>query len=480
MRPTALLVCLSGLVCGASCAVNPATGQKELSLVSESQEVQMGLSADPSIVTSMGLDPDSGRQRYVRDLGTRLVSTSERPNLPWTFRVIDDPAVNAFAIPGGHVYITRGILADLNSEAELAGVMGHEIGHVTARHSVQQISRQQVAQLGLVVGTVIEPKLQRYAGAVSQSLGLLFLKFSRDDESQADYLGYRYMRRQKYDGRQMPQVFTLLDRVTRASGGGRVPDWMATHPNPGNRLEAIQRDIAATPRESLGTVVNREAYLRAIDGIVYGDNPRDGYVRSNGEFVHPDLRFRIAFPAGWTVQNQRDAVQAVSPQQDAVVQLTVPNQPTPDQAATAFFSQQGVTGTPARLNLRGFPATSGEFAATTDQGSAVAGRVTYIAYDGRVYQILAITGQARWAGLRDAAWRATTSFDRLSDPAVLAVQPWRVQVVTVPRSMTVEEFARAYPGPVPVATVALVNNADPGDRLAAGSLAKRIVGDPLP
>jgi predicted Zn-dependent protease len=275
----------------------------------------------------------------------------------------------------------------------------------------------------------------------------------------------------------MPQVFTLLDRVTQASGS-RVPDWLATHPNPGNRLEAIQRDIAATPRESLGTVVNREAYLRVIDGMVYGDNPRDGYVRG-AAFVHPDLRFQIAFPAGWTVQNGRDAVQAVSPGQDAVVQLSVANQPTPDQAATAFFSQQGVTGTPARVSFRGLPATTGEFAATTDQG-AVAGRATYIAYESRVYQVLAITSQERWPGVRDVAWRATTSFDRLTDPAVLAAQPWRVQVVTVPRSMTVEEFARAYPGPVPMATVALVNNVDPGERFAAGALAKRIVGEPLP
>ena len=476
MRSTHLLLSLSGVAL-AACAVNPATGKRELALVSESQEIQMGLSADPGIVTSMGLDPDSGRQRYVRALGARLASTSERPTLPWTFRVIDDPAVNAFAIPGGHIYITRGIMAHLNSEAELAGVMGHEIGHVTARHSVTQMSRQQIAQLGLVLGTVIEPKLQRYAGAASQGLGLLFLKYSRDDESQADYLGYRYMRRQRYDGRQMPQVFTLLDRVTQASGS-RIPEWLATHPDPGNRLEAINRDIAATPRESLGTVVNREAYLRVIDGMVYGDNPRDGYVR-NGVFVHPDLRFQITFPAGWTVQNGRDAVQAVSPGQDAVVQLTNPAQPTPDQAATAFFSQQGVTGNPVRVSMRGLPAVTGEFVALTDQDS-VAGRATYFAYDGHVYQILAITSRAGWPGVRDGAWRATTSFDRLTDPAGLAVQPWRVQVVTVPRSMTVEEFARAYPGPVPVATVALVNNIDPGDRFPAGALAKRIVGDPLP
>src|SRR5512142_2231919 len=151
MRSIILLVSLSGLALGAACAVNPATGKKELALVSESQEVQMGLEADPGIVTSMGLDPDSGRQRYVRALGARLASSSERPNLPWTFRVIDDPVVNAFAIPGGHVYITRGIMAHLNSEAELAGVMGHEIGHVTARHSVRQPGTPAVAAMGSVL-----------------------------------------------------------------------------------------------------------------------------------------------------------------------------------------------------------------------------------------------------------------------------------------------------------------------------------------
>src|SRR5262245_46988192 len=167
MRNNSPLVSLAGLVLGAACAVNPATGHKEFTLVSESQEIQMGLEADPSIVGSLGLDPDSNRQRYVRTLGMRLVSTSERPNLPWTFRVIDDPVVNAFAVPGGHIYITRGILAHLNSEAEFAGVMGHEIGHVTARHSVTQMSRQQLAQIGLVVGTVLKPELSRYAGIAS-------------------------------------------------------------------------------------------------------------------------------------------------------------------------------------------------------------------------------------------------------------------------------------------------------------------------
>src|SRR5712691_5138809 len=181
----------------AGCAVNPATGSRQLMLISESQEIAMGREYDQEVAASIGLYPDSALQRWIQQFGARLAATSERPNLPWTFHVVDDPVVNAFALPGGYIYVTHGILAHLNSEAELAGVVGHEIGHVTARHSVSQMSKQQLAQLGLVLGTVIEPKLQRYAGAASQSLGLLFLKFSRDNESQADQLGFRYMRRQR-------------------------------------------------------------------------------------------------------------------------------------------------------------------------------------------------------------------------------------------------------------------------------------------
>lgn len=463
----------------AGCATNPATGEKQFSLISEGQEIQMGLEADPSIIASMGLDPDSGRQRYVRGIGLRLAAISERPNLPWTFRVIDDPVVNAFAVPGGHIYVTRGILAHLNSEAELASVLGHEIGHVTARHSVEQMSRQQIAQLGLVVGTVLKPDLARYAGIASQGLGLLFLKYSRDDESQADQLGLRYMRRGGFDAHRMPEVFTLLDRVSNSSGGGRVPEWLATHPNPGNRRGAIERQIAALPAESLGTVVNRDPYLRHVDGVVFGDNPRDGFFKGS-QFFQPELKFRITFPQGWATQNQRQAVVAVSSQQDAIEQLSLSDQSTPDAAAQAFFSQAGVRGSPGRGSVHGFAAAGGVFSAITEDSTVLAGKVVFVAYDGRVYQLLAYGPQARWSGYAGVADQSMGSFDRLSDPTLLAVQPWHVDVVSLPQAMTIEDFAQRNPGPVPPATIALVNNVDAGTRFGSGTLVKRIVGQPLP
>src|SRR5881275_2326244 len=285
-RWAASLALLAGLGAGA-CAVNPATGSRQLMLISESQEIAMGRDYDNQVAASIGIYADSGLQHYIQQFGARLAASSERPNLPWSFRVVDDPVVNAFALPGGFIYVTRGILAHLNSEAELAGVVGHEIGHVTARHSVSQMSKQQLAQLGLAVGAIASPEL-----------------------------GLRYLWRAAYDPREMPHVFEMLTRVSQAQGGGRVPEWLATHPDPENRRGRIEQEVAALPQSFSGAAVNREEYLRRLDGLVFGNNPREGYFKEN-QFFHPDLRFRVTFPEGWTTNNGKQAVIAVSPQQDA-------------------------------------------------------------------------------------------------------------------------------------------------------------------
>ncbi|MGH7606743.1 MAG: M48 family metalloprotease, partial [Gemmatimonadales bacterium] len=284
---------------GGGCARNPATGEQELMLVSEAQEIEMGRQYDQEVVATIGLYPDPGLQRYVQDLGARLAATSERQDLPWTFRVVDDPAVNAFALPGGFIYVTRGIMAHLNSEAALASVVGHEIGHVTARHSASQISKQQLAGLGLALGSIASSAIERHAGLASQALGVLFLKFSRDDENQADRLGLRYLERANYDPRQMPQVFRLLDRLSQNQSGGRLPEWLSTHPTPANRLDRINSQIQALPQDFSGTIVNRDAYARRLDGMMFGMNPREGFFKG-GEFFHPDLRFQLSFPSGWS------------------------------------------------------------------------------------------------------------------------------------------------------------------------------------
>ena len=148
----------------AGCAKNPATGQRQLSFISEAQEVQLGRQAAVEAQQSIGLVQNPELQEYVSRIGLALAAKSERPELPWQFQVVDDPSPNAFALPGGFIFVTRGMLTLMTSEAELASVLGHEIGHVTARHSVNQISKQQLAQIGLGLGGILFPTVQELAG----------------------------------------------------------------------------------------------------------------------------------------------------------------------------------------------------------------------------------------------------------------------------------------------------------------------------
>jgi predicted Zn-dependent protease len=477
MRPSVPLLLAT---CAAlACATNPATGAKELILVSESQEIAMGQGYDKDVIASIGLYADTGIQRWIQQFGAQLAATSERPNLPWTFHVVDDPVVNAFAIPGGFIYVTRGILAHLNSEAELAGVVGHEIGHVTARHSVSQMSKQQLAQIGLAIGSIASPDFERYAGLASAGLGVLFLKFSRDAESQADHLGLRYMRRANYDPREMPHVFEMLTRVSQAQGGGRVPEWLATHPDPENRRGRIEQEIAAGPQTFAGTIVNRDVYLRRLEGLVYGNDPREGYFKGS-LFLHPGLRFRLTFPDRWATTNAKQSVVAVSPQKDAAVELGFATEGTADAAARAFLSQKGVTSSyPVRASVGGLPAVSAAFAAATDNGT-LRGSALFVEYGGAVYRLIGYSTEARWPDYQPIAERSLFTFERLTDPAVLAVEPQRVTLVRTSGRTTIADLARQRPSPLPPATLALMNQVEPDTPIDAGRLVKWVVGAPLP
>jgi len=462
------------------CSTNPATGKSHLNLIGEQQEIAMGQQADKDIVASMGLYPDEGLQKYVASLGKKLASVSERPNLPWKYQVIDDPVVNAFALPGGFVYVTRGILAHLNNEAELVGVLGHETGHVTAEHSVNQISTQQLMQLGLGVGAMLEPELAaKYGQLASFGLQLLTLKFSRDDEEQADLLGLRYMQKVNQDPRQLANVMEMLQRVTKSSGGGGgVPEWLATHPDPGNRRQSIEQEIAKGGVDLSKMTVNRDQYLSQLDGMIFGENPREGYFKGS-TFLHPDMKFRMEFPSGWQTQNQKQAVLAVSSNQDAMIQFTGAEGNSPQEAATKFLSQEGLTSQGTRAHsIHGFSAVTGQFTAQTEQGN-LAGQATFIGFEKTVFMILGYGTQQSWSGYASAVASSVGSFDRLTDPAALAVQPLRVKIVKVPRAMTIEQFAKEFPSAVPPETLAIINGVEKGGSLSAGQKGKQVVGQKL-
>ncbi len=460
-----------------NCAVNPATGQREVSLVSEGQEIQLGEQAAEAARAAIGIYGDSGLQRYVRGLGDRLSDITERSSLPWTFAVVDDPEVNAFAAPGGKIFVTRGILTFLGSEAELIGVLGHEAGHVTARHTARQITRQQLFGVGLIAGAIFSETVARNIGAIQQGLGLLFLSYSRGDEEQADELGFRYVRRLNYDPREMAHTFTTLQRVGELSGGGRVPTWASTHPDPGDRATRAEQRAAAVPLDSLQrATVDREEYLRAIDGIVFGVNPRQGYFEGS-RFLHPDLRFQLEFPSGWRTQNQAHAVTAISGANDAIVQLSLGGTQSADALMQQFARQEGVqTGSVQRVTVNGLPGQTAEFQAQDGQGNRLAGRVMYLTYGGNTYQLLGYTLAAKYGSYASAMAGAMQSFGQLTDPTALNKQPVHLQLVRLPRAMTIEEFHRQYPSPVRLEVIAAINGvaAGGGAGQARGQEAERV------
>ena len=473
-RPLAAAACI---VCFSisGCARNPVTGGYQFMLITEGQEIAMGQEYDPQIVSQFGLYDDAAMQEIVSSVGLRMAANSERPNLPWTFRVVDDPLINAFAVPGGFVYMTRGILAHFDSEAQMAAVIGHEIGHITARHSAAQISRTQIAQIGLGVGVILAPQLADFAGIASAGLSVLFLKFSRDNERQADDLGFAYMTNAGYDPRGMVDVFEMLQRVSGHQEGGGIPNWLSTHPDPGDRRERIDAAIAAAGRDFSTAREAKNEYIRRLDGMVYGENPRDGFFRES-LFLHPDLRFQFQFPSGWATANQSHAVLAQSPNQDAMIQLRLSDAASAIAGLQAFISQEGVTGGQISQSVtNGLTTASADFSAQSDQ-TALRGRATFVDYDGRVYQAMGFSVDAQWASYEAAVTQTLRSFAQLTDQSALQAQPMRISIVTMDRSMTLRQFNERYPSSVDLEELAMVNQAEPYTAYSEGDLVKRIIG----
>ena len=459
----------------AACTMNPATGERQLTLMSESQEIQMGAQTHPEVLASFGAYDDPELQAYVQELGAKIAATSERPELSWTFTVLDDPVVNAMALPGGYIYVNRGILAHFNSEAELVSVLGHEIGHVTARHSVEQMSRAQLAQLGLGVAAVASEEFRQYAGLASQGLNVLFLKFGRDDENQSDALGLRYMTRAGYDPYEMPKVFATLDRVTQSHGLRGTPEWLSTHPDPGNRIGNIDARIGKLSVEQRQGTVGRESYFQRVSGMVFGDDPRQGYAVGQ-TYYHPELAFKIDFPDQWQIINQRQAVGALSPNRDAAVVLTLSDKQSPQAAFDAFFGQQGIKRGPNRgRNVYSFRAYDTQTGASTAEGL-----IGFLSHDGRLYQLMGYTASETWDGYARAMHGSVTSFSKVSQQRYLNVSPATIDVVKLSRSMDMTEFVRRYPSTADVEQLAIINGVNVDTVMDPGRLVKRVIGGELP
>jgi predicted Zn-dependent protease len=317
MRKATLLITLVFL---AACSTNPATGKRQFNIVSESQELAIGQQSHREIIEQFGVyDEKPELNRLVDRIGQKLAASSERPNLPWTFTVLDSPMVNAMALPGGYIYVTRGMLERINSEDELAGVIGHEIAHVTARHSAQQISKQQLAQFGMVLGAVVAgPEvLQQYGQLAQLGLGLLFQRYSRQHETEADLLGTGYMAEARYNPIGAERMLLTLQRLDKNPSGG-IDRYFMSHPDPAKRVRDVRQkitEIGGMASAGAFEPPDRDEYVRMLDGVITANSTEHTVIR-NGVVYDRDHGIVVRAPNGWLATTQPGVLFAMTPSRD--------------------------------------------------------------------------------------------------------------------------------------------------------------------
>jgi predicted Zn-dependent protease len=461
------------LVCN-SCAKNPVTGRNDFMLMSKEQEVAMGQQSDPEIKSFFGVYEDPKLQQFISEKGQQMAAVSHRKDLKYEFKVVDSPVVNAFAVPGGYVYFTRGIMAHFNNEAEFAGVLGHEIGHITARHSAKQYSNAQLAQIGLLAGSVISPAFAQYAELASQGVQLLFLKFGRDAESQSDKLGVEYSTKIGYDAEEMAGFFSTLDRLR--DGGQEVPTFLSTHPDPADRERKVAKEAENWQKKvnAAELKVNRDSYLRMIDGIVYGDDPKQGFAENN-VFYHPELRFQFPIPSQWQMQNTPQAVQMAEPNGRAMMMMTLAQGNNLESAAQTILQQYQLKVVDSgKDNVNGMPAVAVVGDQVNQQGQTGARVLLYvIQYGQNMYAFLGASAPADFNSYGPLFKNTMTGFRQLDDQEKINRKAQRVRIKTVPQNTTLgQAFASFNVDQKKMEELAVLNGMMLNDRVEKGTLIK--------
>ncbi|CAN5162140.1 M48 family metalloprotease [soil metagenome] len=465
-----------------NCARNPVTGKSQVVLMSEKQEIAIGQEADPQIIAQFGLYPDSALQRFIMERGKKLAAVSHRPNLDYQYKVIDSDVLNAFATPGGFVYFTRGIMAAFNNEAQFEGVLGHETGHITARHSVAQQRNQLLGQLGIIAGVVINPNLARFAETASQGLGLLFLKFSRDAERQADELGVEYSSKLGFDAKEMAVFFTTLERQGEGSAAGELPEFLSTHPNPGDRNVTVTQ-LATQWKAKLNLtnpMVNRNSYLQRIEGIVYGEDPRQGFLENN-VFYHPELKFQFPVPQGWNYQNTPQRVQMAPKDGKALMMLMTAPGTDLQQAASNVLQQNNLQAIQTKqTTVNGFPAIAMIADSKPDpqqqQQQAPLRTLSYlIQYNNLIYLMLGVSGLNDFNTYAPYFTNSMEGFRILTDQSKINKQPDRIRIKTLTKTITLEQALRNYGTTAArLNELAILNGMKLTDQVPAGTMIKVI------
>jgi predicted Zn-dependent protease len=458
----------------ASCATNPVTGDSNFVLMSEAQELQVGRAADQDVKKQYALYDENGLAAYVSEVGQRVASLSHRPGLAYRFTLLDSTEINAFALPGGFIYVTRGIVAFLNSEAELAAVLGHEVGHVTARHSVRQMSAAQSTDILFTIASVFSPALrnqgvQNIGGLVG---GALLSGYGRDHELEADRLGAEYLARTGYDPQAMIRVIGVLKNqelfdAETARQEGRKPrayhGVFETHPDNDTRL---QQTISASNGLRAGARGDgRDEFLKRTAGMIFGDSPREGIVRA-GSFYHPDLGIALKLPRDWRVQNLPDRLAMLAPGGDTVLEMRMVPKPGAEPIAVLRSNKQvgnDIETTP----VNGLPAA---FAT----GRAAAAGVVYFGDNMMVFNATAKSATLNAAHARDVR-DTIRSFHRISDSERGLARPLRLRTVTATETTRFAALAAGSPlGRNAEGTLRLINGIYPAGEPRPGQLLKVI------
>jgi predicted Zn-dependent protease len=474
----------------AACATNPATGAKSFTaFMSPEQERQIGAQEHPKLVKEMGgAYPDPALQAYVTEIGLKLVSVSETPHAPYTFTIIDSDDVNAFALPGGYVHVTRGLLALANSEAELAGVLAHEIGHVVARHSAQRYSRSVSVGLGAaVLGAVAAAAgLPSGVGDLTAFGAQAYLQgYSREQEMEADMLGVRYLALAGYEPKAMATFLEVLNSYSRlqavlagrpeaAADGGNI---MASHPRTADRIARASQLAAQTPVADART--GRDAYLARIDGLIWGDSPEQG-LRIGRDFYHQGLRFAFRVPPGFTMINQPHQVVARGPQGALIAfdMATLPQmRDLVSYVGRDWGAGLGLTHV-ERITVNGMEGATGTARVQTRAGLADVRLVAIQADPARVYRFIFLTPSQLAGQLAAEMKRTIDSFRRLSEAEAAAVTPLRIRVVTVRQGDTAQSLAARMPfANHQMEHFRVLNQLRPGEPLKPGQKVKLVARD---
>jgi predicted Zn-dependent protease len=482
MKKYILISCLAATVLVFNnCATNPVTGKRQVVLMSEEQEIAMGKEADPQIVAQFGLYEDKALQDFITQEGKKMAAISHRPNLNYEFKIVDSDVINAFAVPGGYVYFTRGIMAHFNNEAEFAGVLGHEIGHITARHSVAQQRNAILGQIGLIAGMVLAPELAQFGQAASQGLGLLFLKFGRDAERQSDELGVEYSSKVKYDAHQMAGFFNTLERKGAESGAAELPNFLSTHPNPGERNVTVNK-LATDWQQKLNLTapeVNRNTYLKRIEGLIYGEDPKGGFLENN-VFYHPVLKFQFLTPANWAYQNSPQQVQFAQKEGKALMFMTLAPGKTLQEAASAVFQQYKLQALESReVSVNGLNAIAVVGTQPQQQGQQQQASIRtlsyFIQYDNNIYHIIGVSAATDFNAYSPLFTNTMQSFKVLNDASKLNKKPDRVRLKTINQNSTLEQALRQHGVQTnKLEELAILNGLKLSDRVVQGTLIKII------